>query len=470
MSTDAIDDFWPPLRERITRFRAEMDDGPVLPEVHAREIQSYLAERYALEEPLAASAIIDDVAGMLARWQVLVGHRRYFGLFNPDTLPITIAADALAAAFNPQIAAWSHSPAAAEVETFTLNALLGKIGFPIESASASFTSGGAEANHSGALVALTHQFSEFADEGVLACGGQPVFYISREAHHSFIKIAHACGVGRTAVREIQPGPDLRLDAGTIRERIRVDRAEGRRPFMVVATAGTTGAGIVDPLPDLAQLCREECLWLHVDAAWGGGALLSRKLRGELAGIELADSITWDAHKWLSVPMGAGMFFCRHRAAVQRAFGVQTPYMPAPADSPDPYRNSMQWSRRATGLKVFMALASLGWDGYEQLIDHQAAMGDLLREVAAAAGWQIVNPATRLPVVCLTHLRVLSGQISVAEIIRRVYAKRDVWVSEVTLAGIGSAVRACITCYRTGPEDIRYLVDALNRALHVEDHD
>jgi hypothetical protein len=112
----------------------------------------------------------------------------------------------------------------------------------------------------------------------------------------------------------------------------------------------------------------------------------------------------------------------------------------------------------------MALASLGWDGYEKLIDHQAAMGDLLRPRAVQAGWEIANPAATLPVVCLAHPELRAGRVNVGEMIQRVYVHRDVWVSEVKLAGIGSAVRACITCYRTQPEDIYYLVAALSRAL------
>lgn len=465
MSTPHLDAIWAPLREAISHFREGLDEGPVLPVVSAEEIEKYLYERYDFARPVPPEPLIKDVALMLSRWQVLVGHRHYFGLFNPDTLPITTAADAMAAAFNPQLAAWSHSPAAAEIEAHVLRGFQRLIGYSEEGVSASFASGGAEANHSGVLVALTHHFPSYADEGAAACGGPVAMYASKEAHHSLVKIAHACGIGRAAVREIYPGDDLKLGPESIRQQIHRDRNEGRTPFLVAATAGTTGAGIVDPLPELAALCREEGLWLHVDAAWGGGALLSRKLRSTLAGIELADSITWDAHKWLSVPMGAGMFFCRHRASVQKTFGIQTTYMPAPADSPDPYANTMQWSRRAIGLKVFMALASLGWEGYEELIDHQAAMGDLLREKAVEAGWEIVNPAATLPVVCLTHPEVRAGRTSVSELVRRVYAQRDVWVSEVKLASIGSAIRACITCYRTQPEDIEHLVSALNTALN-----
>ena len=126
------------------------------------------------------------------------------------------------------------------------------------------------------------------------------------------------------------------------------------------TAGTTAAGVIDPLPELARFCRDEGLWFHVDAAWGGAAILSPNLRHHLAGIEAADSITCDAHKWFSVPMGAGMFFCRHADAVAEAFHAETTYMPGKTAGPalDPYTTSVQWSRRFIGLKLFLALAQI----------------------------------------------------------------------------------------------------------------
>jgi len=173
------------------------------------------------------------------------------------------------------------------------------------------------------------------------------------------------------------------------------------PFLVAGTAGTTGAGIIDPLPALADLCARERLWLHVDAAWGGAAALVPEMRSVLAGIERADSITFDAHKWLSVPMGAGIFLTRHRDILDRTFRITTEYMPREAEGmevTEPYTHSMQWSRRFIGLKVFLTLAVAGWDGYAAAIRHQAAMGDLLRRELSENGWEIVNP-TALPVVC-----------------------------------------------------------------------
>src|SRR5205085_9439575 len=156
---------------------------------------------------------------------------------------------------------------------------------------------------------------------------------------------------------------------------------GYLPFLVVATAGTTNAGVIDPLPQVAAVAHDHRLWYHVDAAWGGAAAFVPELRPLLAGIEEADSITFDAHKWLSVPMGAGLFLTRHPQALTRAFHTPTPYMPQEArhlDVVDPFDHSMQWSRRFIGLKVFLSLAVAGWEGYAFAIRHQTEMGDHLR--------------------------------------------------------------------------------------------
>src|SRR5439155_1329002 len=167
-------------------------------------------------------------------------------------------------------------------------------------------------------------------------------------HHSFHKAARLCGLGTEALREIPVDPDLRLDPQVLSSRIVEDRRRGLAPFMVVATAGTTSAGAIDPIPDLAGIAEREGLWYHVDSAWGGAAALLPELRPLLAGIERADSITFDAHKWLSVPMGAGIFLTRHPSLLERTFGTGTSYMPRDAaglDIVDPYSHSMQWSPR-----------------------------------------------------------------------------------------------------------------------------
>ena len=219
-----------------------------------------------------------------------------------------------------------------------------------------------------------------------------MLYLSAEAHHSFLKIAHLSGIGRAAVQHVGVDDHLRMDVQELTQRIAADRAKGLIPFMIVATAGTTAAGAIDPLEAIAAVAKREDLWLHVDAAWGGAAVVSPALRSHVAGIELADSITCDAHKWLSVPVAAGMFFTRHREPVLEAFRVEaSSYVPpAVADTFDPYVTTIQWSRRFIGLKLFMTLAELGWDGMAQLIEQQSAMSELLRTRLESKGWIVVT--------------------------------------------------------------------------------
>ena len=240
---------------------------------------------------------------------------------------------------------------------------------------------------------------------------------------------------------------LSIFTEALEQQIEADRQAGLLPFMVVGTAGTTGAGLVDPLPQIADVANRFGLWFHVDAAWGGSAVLSPRLRSVLRGIEDSDSVTWDAHKWLSVPMGAGMFFCRHPEAVKQAFAITTSYMPDETgdNTVDPYATTAQWSRRLMGLKVFMALAELGLEGYSKQIEYQADLGDHLRRRLKQAGWLIRNE-TSLPVVCFSHPDINDGTISTGKILEEIYARGKVWISDVVLGGKERVLRACITSF------------------------
>jgi len=255
-----------------------------------------------------------------------------------------------------------------------------------------------------------------------------------------------------------------MDVAALEQQIQADLATGWFPLMVVGTAGTTGAGLIDPLTQIAGLAERFGLWFHVDAAWGGSAVLSPGLKPALQGIEAADSVTWDAHKWLSVPMGAGMFFCRHPEAVRQAFAISTSYMPKGSgeDTVDPYSTTAQWSRRMIGLKVFMTLAELGLEGYRELIERQAKMGDWLRQRLSETGWLIRNE-TPLPVVCFSHPDIQSGGLTTAAILDTIYARGRIWISDVLLGGRERVLRACITSYHTDETDIECLIEELEYA-------
>ena len=320
-------------------------------------------------------------------------------------------------------------------------------------------------NLSAVVVALTHAFPGYGEHGLRHLTGEPAIYLTEAAHHGFNKIAHMTGLGRRCLRLIAADSQQKMDVEDLKRRVADDRRKGFLPFMVVGTCGTTAAGAIDSLPEIGRFCQEAGLWFHVDAAWGGAAIVSPSLRHHLAGFEAADSITCDAHKWLSVPMGCGMFFCRHREIVARAFRAEVTYMPGKpeglgdeaSDTFNPLTNSAQWSRRFIGLKFFMALAERGEGGYAEMIDHQARMGQALRESLTATGWRIVN-STPLPLVCFTRDGLVPSDLLAA-----LRERQIAWMSEAQLQGI-PVMRACITSYRTTQKDIEWVVDEMNNLV------
>ncbi|HKE06008.1 MAG TPA: aminotransferase class V-fold PLP-dependent enzyme [Blastocatellia bacterium] len=458
---------WPRLIEVIENYLTKVDSARVAPELDVEEIRGMLAG-LDFAEPAGAVEALEFVADAMWRFQAHSRHTRYFGLFNPASTTMGIAADALVAAFNPQLAAWSHSPFAVEVERHLVRAFGQKFGYDLSVADGVFTTGGSEANHTALLTALMSAAPEFGEHGLRALAAQPVIYVSSQGHHSFLKAARASGLGAAAVREIPVDDDLRMNVGALADRVARDRGAGFRPLMVVATAGTTNAGVIDPIGELAEFAARECVWFHVDAAWGGAAAFVPELRAALDGIEKADSITFDAHKWLSAPMGAGLYLTRRPEILKRTFGVATSYMPRDAAGlgvVDPFTHSIQWSRRFIGLKVFMSLLVAGWEGHTEAIRHQTAMGDRLRLRLQESGWEVVN-RTPLPVVCFVDRALWEGANAeyLDSVCKSIVASGEAWLS---IARIGAddrpVLRACVSNHRTEAADVDALVESLNRA-------
>ncbi len=469
LDEDARLKLWAHVFEVIEDYARRVGEARVAPVLDLERIRAEIepVDFARALEPLEA---VDVVARGLWQYQVHTPHPRYFGLFNPAPTTAGIAADTLVAAFNPQMAAWSHNPYAAEVESHLVRAFGLRFGYARDETDGTFCSGGAEANHTALLTALVHSFHSFAREGLRSLSAQPVFYVSGQSHHSFLKAARLCGLGTESVREVGVRNDFTMDVERLEATIKSDRDEGRAPFMIVATAGTTGAGLIDPIASIADVAKLENLWLHVDAAWGGAAVLVPELRAHLEGIERADSITFDAHKWLSVPMGAGLYLTRHPKILEQTFSTATSYMPRESlefGVADPYNHSMQWSRRFIGLKVFLSLMVAGWEGYAEAVRHQTRMGAHLRRELEAAGWKVVNQ-TPLPVACFVDVKNAKGNEPdyLDEIARRVVTSGKSWISTTQLGADTHVLRACITNYRTEEEDVRALIEALDEAREL----
>lgn len=457
---------WGRAIDAIERYVEEVGDlhpapglEPSRPTLDPAAVRAFV-DRFDLDDPGDPGEVVDRVVEGLRTYQTHPAHPRYFGLFNPAPATMGVAADLLVAAFNPQLAAWSHSPFAVGVEDRLVGAFGERLGFDPAVVEGTFTSGGAEANHTALLAALAAAFPDWARGGVRALPAQPTLYVSSEAHHSLAKAARLAGLGDDATRVVPARDDLRMDVDALAARVRADRGEGSAPFLVVATAGATGSGAIDDIAAVADVAAADGLWLHVDGAWGGPGMLVPELRPAFAGIERADSIVLDAHKWLSVPMGAGMIVTRRPGALQRTFRVGTPYMPeAVGTAPvDPYLRSMQWTRRFIGLKLFLSLAVAGWDGYAAVLRRQAELGDRLRRELDRHGWEVVND-TPLPLVCCVD----RGGAPPEPIVDRVVSRGDAWISIARIGAGRPAIRACITNYRTTEEDVDALVAAMNGA-------
>lgn len=452
------------LRAELARVYDQARELPVTPSVDVLTMRRMVAERLNLDETLPLGELFTRVTDLLREQTLHITHPRYFGLFNPSIHLSGVLADALVALYNPQVAGWTHAPAPNEMERMVLERLSVAIGFPPNETAAHFTSGGNEANHTAILAALAARYPEWSNGGVRAIAHRPLIYVSSQGHHSFIKVARATGLGADAIRYIEVDDRFRMRIDALEHALAHDREHHDTPFMIVGTAGTTGAGAIDPLSELADIAKREGLWFHVDAAWGGSAALAPALRHHLGGAERADSLTWDAHKWISIPLGAGMFFTRHPWTLERAFGVETGYIPPTAHGAhDLYKTSLQWSRRFIGLKVLFALGEHGVEGIGRFIEHQARMGVLIRERLTADGWRVLNDSP-FPLVCFTHETLGNGEHQTKRFIDRIIERRRVWISNVHLPRVGWALRACVTSYRTNEGDVDVLMDELRTVL------
>ncbi|MBK9000107.1 MAG: aminotransferase class V-fold PLP-dependent enzyme [Myxococcales bacterium] len=411
--------------------------------------------------PREPGAAVDEVARALELGIVHPDHPRYFGLFNPAPAALAVVADALVSGFNPQLATRGHAPWPVAVEDGLIDAFGARFGWAPGSTRGAFTSGGGEANMTAVACALVAAFPELGERGARALAGDPCLYVSAEGHATVTRAARLAGLGARAVRLIPADARQRMKPDALREAIAQDRAGGALPFLVVATAGTTGSGAIDPIGEIAAIAAREGCWLHVDAAWGGLAALVPELRGALEGIARADSITFDAHKILSVPIGTGAFLTRRDGVLEGVFADRTGYMPRDGAS-DPYARSMQWSRRFLGLRVLLPLLAIGWDGYAESLRRQVALAERLRERLRERAWEIVND-TPLPIVCFVDgARRADGRFLDA-VARATIASAGGWLSVPRFANGARALRACVNNHRSEAVDIDRLVSSLDAA-------
>jgi glutamate/tyrosine decarboxylase-like PLP-dependent enzyme len=454
---DQVDEFFSSLPERTVQLPAEQRTyGPLnnpLPEIGED-----------------AGKVLDEICRDMTDKGFHVPSANYFGLMNPTPTYIGFLAEALVAALNPQLATLARSQLASKIELETIRWIGERVGWPGQF-NGTFTSGGNEANFSGLAIALAAKFPAVVEDGLFSVGGQLVLYASVEAHHSLDKSAGLLGIGRKALRRVAVNEQLQVDPQTLEKNIEQDRASGRKPFCVVATAGTTNSGVVDDLIAISDLCRRHDLWLHVDGAYGAAAIFSDQHRDLVRGIERADSLTIDPHKWLAMPFSAGLILTCHPKILQRAFSVAAAYMPkaAGATLPDNARISTQWTRRMNSLKLWLTLRVHGRQAYEELIDRQLQLARSFADwIESSDQFELAAPQL-LPIV--TFRLKTSGmspqQLATthAAIVEEVTRDGRRWISE-TVANNRSVIRMMVISYLTDQRHLRELEKALTDAARA----
>ncbi|MFL6436431.1 MAG: pyridoxal phosphate-dependent decarboxylase family protein [Terriglobales bacterium] len=414
-----------------------------------------------------AARVLDDVCREMIDKGFHVPSANYFGLMNPTPAYVAVLAEALVAALNPQLATLARSQLASKIEQETVRWIGERVGWKGQFGG-TFTSGGNEANFSALALALTAIFPGVMDEGLQSIRGAPIVYASSEAHHSLDKSAGLLGLGRKAVRRIEVGRRIQINVDALDAAIRKDAAAGRLPFCVVATAGTTNSGAIDDLPAVAEVCRRHQLWMHVDGAYGAAAIFSDKHRDLVRGIEQADSITLDPHKWLAMPFAAGVVLTSHPELLKSAFGVTTPYMPKVNTPlpPDNFAISTQWTRRTNALKLWLTLRIHGRQAYEEHIDRQFQLAFWFAEQIRASTNFVLFTEPMLPIFNLQlknspreeERSAAKHQAVVDEVTR----DGKQWISTTRVNG-QTVIRVMIISYLTQQRHLEELLQRLERA-------
>jgi len=311
---------------------------------------------------------------------------RYFGQFNPTPLPIGVWADALSSMLNQNAGAWRNGPTSAMIEARVIRWLCDLLNYGPKSFG-TLASGGSEANLIALKCARDSVAAEIVNQGVRKAPGDLVIYASDQCHFSIDKSADILGLGREGVRKIPTDDRFHISLEMLRDAIARDRDAGLVPCCVVGVAGTTSSGAIDPLEELAAIARENGCWYHVDAAYGGPLAFSSQHRNQLRGIERADSITFDPHKWMFVPFSCGATLVSEGGHVLRkSFDMTPEYLKDGAEVEfDFFRYGQMGTRRFNSLKLWMAFKFMGREGYARTVERQIELTKYLAKQLDALG-------------------------------------------------------------------------------------
>jgi glutamate/tyrosine decarboxylase-like PLP-dependent enzyme len=440
----------------------------------------------AFDEPVPHAgkgfpALLEALATRVLPHTMTIGSPRYFGLFNPSVIPVAALCDLAVSTINQNTGSFQQSSVITAIEDRVIRWLLALLGFPAETATGHFTSGGTAANLTAIKLARDRAAEGVRDRGAAAFAGRARVYASDQSHFSLERAVDVLGLGRSALVRIPSDEQMRLPAAALAARIRADRAGGLVPVAIVATAGTTPSASIDPLAAIADVAAAEQVFLHVDAAYGGAAILSPRLRPRLAGIERADTVTIDPHKWMFLPSELGCVLVRDRRWLRASFGEQPPYLKDSADRadilPDYYREGLQGSRRGKAFTVWGTLFVHGVDALARANERTVELARHLAErVRRLPGFHLCHEP-ELGLVCCRYAPPGTSPEEQdrlnARIQRRVEAAGEAWFATTTING-RRVLRVNIGSFRTTEEDIERTLRAVVAAaaaaaaeLHAE---
>jgi glutamate/tyrosine decarboxylase-like PLP-dependent enzyme len=461
----------------IADYLVTLPEKPVFrpfPQELARE----MLDAPAPEEGQDGASVLEEFRAHVAPYPFGNGHPRFYGWINSPPTVVGVFAEALAAAMNPSCAGGNH--AAIHVERQVLSWFKRMLGFPAESMGL-LVSGGSMATLTALAVARNVKAGiDVRARGIGGVDAPLLVYMGQEGHSCIRKAVELLGLGSDQIRTIPADESYRMDVRQLEDAIRQDLAAGYRPIAVVASAGTVNTGAIDPLAEIAAVCRRHGLWLHVDGSYGAPAILTERYRTELAALKLADSVALDPHKWFSIPVEAGLVLVRDGSAMRDTFSLVPPYLrtdgnPAGVSGPPWFSEyGFQQTRGFRALKVWMALKYHGLSGYTKAIDHDLDLAaHLARLVAAAPDLELAAPQS-LSIVCFRYApaelrdddeRPLDAGEPVdalnRALLEEIQLSGEAFLTSTSLAG-RFVLRACIVNFRSSREDVEFLVDLIRR--------
>jgi glutamate/tyrosine decarboxylase-like PLP-dependent enzyme len=473
------------VAQLVTEYFSAVSTLPVFPDTSAgrtiREINARLPQE---GEPL--DQLLDDCRTILQHSRHN-GHSRFFGYVASPANPAGAFADLIASALNANVTSWRSGPAATEIEHQVIEWLASLIAYGDSNnrAYGLLTSGGSMANLTALMMAHRSRVAlDVSSSGLWNASVPMTLYASDQIHMSIPKAADILGLGRAQVRLILSDDRFRMNVRLLRETIAADLKSGLKPFCVIASAGTVNTGAIDPLDEIAAVAKEFNLWFHIDGAYGALAALEETKRPLFRGIELADSISLDPHKWLYVPIDSGCLLFRDEELAHRAFNLDTAdYIKVHEQNADEafafWNYGPELSRRFRALKIWLTLRYYGVRRLAKTIGEDMAMAAYLAErVEAAADFELLAP-TQLSICCFRyvpdHLRKsLSADDEASEefdaeldelntnIMNAVQRGGRAYLSSATIRG-KFALRACITNFRTTRTDIDETLDIIREA-------